>query len=102
MNETLDDIVAWIRDVAQSYRNGTIRVNCITIEGLRVCDALESIANRIEAANKGLKEEILGFCNVFTLVYPPDDKDCPAALMGAFLNMCDTLDIERVKIGGEG
>lgn len=101
MNETLDDIVAWIREVAQSYRNTPIS-NGITIEGLRVCDALESIANRIEAANKGLKEEILGFCNVFTLVYPPDDKDCPAALMGAFLNMCDTLGIERVKIGGEG
>lgn len=102
MNETLDDIVMWIRDVAQSYRKGTIRGNGITIEGLRVCDSLESIANRIEAANKGLKEEILGFCNVFTLVYPPDDKDCPAALMGAFLNMCDALGIERVKIGGEG
>ncbi len=100
MSETLDDIVAWIRDVAQSYRKGAIRGNGITIEGLRVCDALEGIADRIEAANKGWKEEILGFCNVFTLVYPPDDRDCPAALMGAFLNMRDALGIEQVKIGG--
>lgn len=99
MNETLDDIVAWIREVAQSYCNTPIS-NGITIEGLRVCDALEGIADRIEAANKSLKEEILGFCNVFTLVYPPDDRDCPAALLGAFLNMCDVLGIEQVKIGG--
>ena len=99
MNEKLDDIVTWIRDMVQSYRNTPIGKG-ITIEGLRVCDALEGIADRIEAANKRWKEEILGFCNVFTLVYPPDDKDCPVILMGAFLNMCDTLGIEQVKIGG--
>ena len=51
MNETLDDIVAWIRDVAQSYRNTPISKG-ITIEGLRVCDALEGIADRIEAATR--------------------------------------------------
>ena len=51
MNETLDDIVAWIRDVAQSDRNTPISKG-ITIEGLRVCDALEGIADRIEAATR--------------------------------------------------
>ena len=61
---------------------------------------VEDLANRIAAAKKELKETILGFCNIFTLVYPPDDKDCPVVLMGAFLNMCDALGIEQVKIGG--
>ena len=99
MNEKLDDIVTWIRDMVQSYRNTPIGKG-ITIEGLRVCDALEGIADRIEAENKELKETILGFCNVFSLVYPPDDKDCPAVLMGAFLNMCNTCGIEQIKKGG--
>ena len=88
MNETLDDIVAWIRAVAQCYCNTPIG------------DAFEGIADRIEAASKRLKEEILGFCNVFTLVYSPGYRGCPAALLGAFLNMCDELGIEQVKIGG--
>ena len=48
-NETIAEIVAWIRDVARSYRNTPISKG-ITIEGLRVCDALEGIADRIEAA----------------------------------------------------
>ena len=52
MNETLDDIVAWIREVAQGFRRHSAIHNDITIEGLRVCDALDRIADRVEAATK--------------------------------------------------
>lgn len=51
MSETLDDIVAWIREIAQSYRRSTA-YGKVTIEGLKVCDALEKIADRIEAATR--------------------------------------------------
>ena len=51
MNETLDDIVAWIREVAQSYKQSTA-YDKVTIEGLKVCFALEKIADRIEAATR--------------------------------------------------
>ena len=51
MNETLDDIVAWIREIAQSWRQSN-SYDKVTIGGLGVCDALEKIADRIEAAKK--------------------------------------------------
>ena len=51
MNETLDDIVAWIREIAQSYKQSTA-YDKVTIEGLKVCFALEMIADRIEAATR--------------------------------------------------
>ena len=51
MNETLDDIVAWIREIAQSWRQSN-SYDKVTIGGLGVCDALEKIADRIEAAHK--------------------------------------------------
>lgn len=57
-NETVADIVAWIRDLAQNYRNAPISKG-ITIEGLRVCDALEGIADRIEKAWKREIDEIV-------------------------------------------
>jgi len=51
MNETLDDIVAWIREIAQSYKQSTA-YDKVTIEGLKVCFALEKIADSIEAATR--------------------------------------------------
>ena len=51
MNETLDDIVSWIREIAQSYKQSTA-YDKVTIEGLKVCFALENIADRIEAATR--------------------------------------------------
>ncbi len=51
MNETLDDIVSWIREIAQSYKQSTA-YDKVTIEGLKVCFALEKIADRIEAATR--------------------------------------------------
>ena len=92
--ERVDDVVAELRRRAELRRKSR---KLLTIDDT----AIDLLADRIEAANKRLKEEILGFCNVFTLVYPPDDKDCPVILMGAFLNMCDALGIEQVKIGGK-
>lgn len=40
---------------------------------------------------------VLNFCNVFTLVYPPNDKDCPALLAGAFEEFKEAMDIETVS-----
>jgi len=57
MNETLDDIVAWIREIAQSYKQSTA-YDKVTIEGLKVCFALEKIAGRIEAATR--EDEVNG------------------------------------------
>lgn len=51
MNETLDDIVSWIREIAQSYKQSTA-YDKVTIEGLKVCFALENVADRIEAATR--------------------------------------------------
>lgn len=40
---------------------------------------------------------VLNFCNAFTLVYPPNDKDCPALLAGAFEEFKEAMGIETVK-----
>jgi len=49
-NETLADVLAWCRDIARSYRNAP--ATKIEIEGLKVCDYLDELANRIDAAAK--------------------------------------------------
>lgn len=51
MNETLDDIVEWIREIAHSYQQ-SVTYDKVTIEGLSVCFALEKIADRIVAATR--------------------------------------------------
>jgi hypothetical protein len=40
---------------------------------------------------------VLDFCNAFTLVYPPNDKDCPALLAGAFEEFKEAMGIETVS-----
>ena len=50
--ETLADVSAWCRDIARSYRNASAIYNKIEIEGLKVCDYLDELANRIDAAAK--------------------------------------------------
>lgn len=42
-------------------------------------------------------EAVLNFCNAFTLVYPPNDKDCPALLAGAFEEFKEVMGIETVS-----
>lgn len=68
--ETIADIVADLRQEAS---------DCPDIERAGIYDRY---ADRIEAAwkqeRKACKEAVLDFCNVFTLVYPPNDGDCPA------------------------
>ena len=51
MNETLDEIVKCIRGIAQSYRL-SVAYDKVTIEGVKVCFALDRIADRIEAATR--------------------------------------------------
>lgn len=51
MSETLDDIVKCIRGLSQSYRLSAA-YDKVTIEGVKVCFALERIADRIEAATR--------------------------------------------------
>lgn len=48
---------------------------------------------------KACKEAVLDFCDVFTLVYPPNDGDCPAVLAGAFELLKDAMGIETVETG---
>ena len=48
--KTLADVSAWCRDIARSYRNAPS--NKIEIEGLKVCDYLDELADRIDAAAK--------------------------------------------------
>ena len=48
--ETLADVSALCRDIARIYRNAPS--NKIEIEGLKVCDYLDELANRIDAAAK--------------------------------------------------
>ncbi len=57
MNETLDDIVSWIREIAQGYKQ-SMAYDKVTIEGLKVSVALEKIACRIEAARKREREKL--------------------------------------------
>ena len=52
MNETFDEIVAWIREVSQSYKRHSALYNDITVEGLKVGNAIDRIADRIEAATR--------------------------------------------------
>lgn len=40
---------------------------------------------------------VIAFCNIFTLVYPPNDKDCPALLAGAFEEFKEVMGIETVN-----
>lgn len=51
MNETFDEIVEWIREIAHSYQQ-SVTYDKVTIEGLSVCFALDKIADRIEAATR--------------------------------------------------
>lgn len=89
-SETLADIVA-------EMRYGAIPKHQTDHELLAI------YADRIEAASrreiKAWKEAVLDFCNVFTLVYPPNDGDCPAVLAGAFELFKDAMGIETVEVG---
>ena len=44
-----------------------------------------------------IRGAVLNFCDAFTLVYPPNDKDCPALLAGAFEEFKEVMGIETVS-----
>lgn len=58
---------------------------------------IEDFANCIERQKNRIEEAVLNFCNAFTLVYPPDDKDCPALLAGAFEVFKDEMGIDTLN-----
>lgn len=93
-SESLADIVAEMRELAADIEAGN------AVVGQTVW---RNYADRIEAAAKreikAWKEAVLDFCNVFTLVYPPNDGDCPAVLAGAFELFKDAMGIETVEVG---
>lgn len=94
-SETIADIVAEYRRDYEDMK--AKRLYLPTAEYLRrLLDRIEEAAKR---EIKAWKEAVLDFCNVFTLVYPPNDGDCPAVLAGAFELFKDAMGIETVEVG---
>lgn len=97
-NETIADILREMRDLGRLDEKSTDKIpRSFQALGLR------TYADRIEAAHRredaAWRNTVLDFCDVFTMVYEPPFKDCPALLSGAFLELCDKLGIEQVKTG---
>lgn len=65
-------------------------------------DMMADYANVIDRNCRRIGEAVLDFCNAFTLVYPPKDKDCPALLAGAFDAFKEAMGIETVDCQEEG
>lgn len=99
MNETIKDILREMREQGK-YNKENSDLDWTTEEvgdlQLRIADQIEAAYNRENAA---WRNAVLDFCDVFTMVYDPPFKDCPALLSGAFMELCDKLGIEQVKIG---
>lgn len=60
-------------------------------------DMIADWANCLARQYMEIGNAVLNYCNVFTLVYPPNDKDCPALLAGAFEEFKEAMGIETVK-----
>ena len=70
---------------------------------LKVCkDMISDWAECLARQYKEIGCAVLDFCNAFTLVYPPNDKDCPALLAGAFEEFKEAMGIETVDCKEEG
>ena len=65
-------------------------------------DMIADFANCLARQYIEIANAVLNFCNAFTLVYPPNDKDCPALLAGAFDAFKDAMGIETVETKDEG
>ena len=59
-------------------------------------DMIADYADIIDRNYRRIGQAVLDFCNAFTLVYPPNDGDCPAILAGAFEEFKDEMGIETV------
>ena len=100
MNESPLDEITYICD---EMRDEAARADMEQYYTLN--DAAESMreyANRLGEQHKLLGMAILDFCNAFTLVYPPNDPDCPALLAGAFEEFKEAMGIETVGSKEEG
>lgn len=65
-------------------------------------DMIEDWARCLTLQYIKIGNAVLDFCNAFTLVYPPNDKDCPALLAGAFDAFKEAMGIETVDRQEEG
>lgn len=95
MNESPVNEIAYICD---EMRDEAARADMEQYYTLN--DAAESMreyAYRIGQQHKRLGMAILDFCNAFTLVYPPNDPDCPALLASAFDEFKERMGIETVN-----
>ena len=101
--EKYDSPVDEIASICDEMRDEAARADMEDYYTLN--DAAESMrgyANRLGQQHKRLGMAILDFCNAFTLVYPPNDPDCPAILAGAFDAFKEAMGIETVGIKEEG
>ena len=64
-------------------------------------DMIADWANCLARQYIEIRSAVISFCNAFTLVYPPNDKDCPALLAGAFEEFKEAMGIETVKCVGK-
>ena len=95
MNDSPVNEIAYICD---EMRDEAARAD--TDDYYTLNDAAESMreyANRIGYQHKMLGMAILDFCNAFTIVYPPNDPDCPALLAGAMEVFKERMGIETVN-----
>jgi len=111
--ETVADIEAELRALARAFKGMKLPPLAVVFSSLASHlhstwerEKAEIEANALSAGGiveaSRHKQAVLEFCDVYCMVYPPGDPDVPAALQGAFLNLCDALGIEQVKIGESG
>lgn len=60
-------------------------------------DMIADWANCLARQYIEIGNAVLNLCNAFTLVYPPNDKDCPVLLAGAFEEFKEVMGIETIK-----
>ena len=95
------NIAYTIHEMRESVKNRMTAAHEMTADERAVekflKDMMADYANIIDRNYRRIGEAVLDFCNAFTLVYPPNDKDCPALLAGAFEEFKEAMGIETVK-----
>lgn len=94
------NIAYTLHEMREAVKNGMTADHEMTADERAVekflKDMIADYADIIDRNYRRIGQAVLDFCNAFTLVYPPDDKDCPALLAGAFENFKDEMGIETV------
>lgn len=105
-DNTHDNFRYILREMVECVKNNLSADHEMTAEERAVekfCkDMIKDFACRITREVGRMEGAILAFCDCFTLVYPPDDKDCPALLASAFDMLRERLGIETVRAVEEG